>query len=383
MADSDFTIGTDVAHFVLFHPADLAHRDDDPIAWYSYDFAYQRDSRAGALIAWGTGSDGGFRIRLTTGELTAAEKQAGCASWRFPLIVRHGRVLLDNTDALPGQEQMTDPDGADDWYQIDNGAYGVTVYPIDRSEDAKLPDYVVVFTPVASIEGIAVAPTPPDLRPFKDWVPQPGESMASEAGLLWPTRLPEAEPMPLIVVADDLAALPAMASGFPVITEVAELIFPEDWDTPAPDHVLMATGDTPGRLGVIGRRSGLSQSMDEAPRLSLSGRAIARIISTTPGPVLPITQVELVEKPDMTVDAETAEAFRARLLAVESRIIVASSIRARNAGGAALARGDYHLGADASADRFRSAAGALCRAGAGADQGDDADVSRGTTLTDI
>jgi hypothetical protein len=29
-------LGTDVATFVLFHPDDLAHRADDPIAWYSF-----------------------------------------------------------------------------------------------------------------------------------------------------------------------------------------------------------------------------------------------------------------------------------------------------------------------------------------------------------
>ncbi|UXN75998.1 hypothetical protein N8D56_25040 (plasmid) [Devosia sp. A8/3-2] len=59
-ADQTVEIGTDVAGFLIFHPDDLAHRAADPIARYAYSFAYMKESAAGCLVGFGTGSDGGF-----------------------------------------------------------------------------------------------------------------------------------------------------------------------------------------------------------------------------------------------------------------------------------------------------------------------------------
>jgi hypothetical protein len=164
-------VSTDVAHIVLFHPDDLAHAADWPIAWYSEPFVYPVESAAGRLIAWSTRSDGGFAVRLTDGAVSERESRYAGPSWTFPYSVRHGRVFLDNTDALPGKEQMTQTSDAEEyWIDVPDGDYAVTVTALEWSaepgarEDGadKLPDYVVQFKP-ASAEAIKSARRPPDL----------------------------------------------------------------------------------------------------------------------------------------------------------------------------------------------------------------------------
>jgi hypothetical protein len=169
-------VSTDVAHIVLFHPDDLAHAGDWPIAWYSEPFVYPLESAAGRLIAWSTRSDGSFALRLTDGAITEREQSYAGPSWTFPYSVRHGRVFIDNTDALPGEQQMTQAeDDPGSWIDVPGGDYAVTVTAIEWSAELdaadkgasengadKLPDYIVQFQP-ASGEPIKPARRPPDL----------------------------------------------------------------------------------------------------------------------------------------------------------------------------------------------------------------------------
>lgn len=164
-------LATDVAHILIFHPDDLAHAEKWPIAWYAETFVYPVESAGQRLIAWSTGSDGVFKLRLTTGEITAAEREFAGPSWTFPYSVRHGRVFVDNSDALPGSEKMTDPSESPDlWFELADGDYAVTVTAIEweaepgAHEEGRetLPNYVVAFAP---LDGRVIAPArrPPDL----------------------------------------------------------------------------------------------------------------------------------------------------------------------------------------------------------------------------
>lgn len=171
-------VSTDVAHIVIFHPDDLHHAAEWPIAWYSEPFVFPVESRAGRLVAWCTGGDGGFKIRVTTGALTERERLYAGPQWTFPYTVRHGRVHFDNTDALPGKEKMTDAaDQPDCWVDLPNGDYAVTVTAIewsaepgDREEGAEtLPNYVVSFLALVD-EPAAPARRPPDLECQRDAV---------------------------------------------------------------------------------------------------------------------------------------------------------------------------------------------------------------------
>lgn len=169
-------VSTDVAHIVLFHPDDLAHADEWPIAWYSEPFVFPVESAAGRLIAWCTKSDGGYAVRVTNGAVTDREQRYAGPSWTFPYTVRHGRVFLDNTDALPGEEQMTQAsDDEENWIAVANGDYAVTVTAIEWSAEPgarnhgfdKLPNYVVQFQP-GSPRVIKPARRPPDLACLTD-----------------------------------------------------------------------------------------------------------------------------------------------------------------------------------------------------------------------
>ena len=169
-------VSTDVAHIVLFHPDDLAHASDWPIAWYSEAFIFLAESKAERLIAWCTNSDGGFAVRVTNGAMTEREQRYAGPSWVFPYTVRHGRVFLDNTDALPGAEQMTQTEEYPDyWIDVGNGNYAVTVTAIEWSAEPgaqhdgadKLPNYVVQFQPSPS-QVIKPAKRPPDLECLTD-----------------------------------------------------------------------------------------------------------------------------------------------------------------------------------------------------------------------
>jgi hypothetical protein len=77
-----FIIGTDVAAWLIFHPDDLFHRDDDPINWWAQDFAIRKEFSTGTLVAVSTGGDGGYKIRVTDGSRTPFSGWRVCAPLR-------------------------------------------------------------------------------------------------------------------------------------------------------------------------------------------------------------------------------------------------------------------------------------------------------------
>jgi hypothetical protein len=171
-------IGTDVATWFLFHPQDLVHRNKDPLDWWAYDFAFKKEFASGNLIAVDTGADGGFSIRLTDQDLTTRERTYATYSKKFRLQVRHDRLFLDGGYALNADEQTDKPeDFPDQWIEISNGNYEVTVHVLawhkepgtvdqdGNSTKNSLPSYVVVFKPVDNLETIAIPEAIPRIEP--------------------------------------------------------------------------------------------------------------------------------------------------------------------------------------------------------------------------
>ncbi|WP_413988582.1 DUF6386 family protein [Labrys okinawensis] len=324
MAEKTILLGTDVAAFVLFHPDDLAHRAQDPLDWYSYDFAYGRESAAGRLIAFCTGSDGGYAIRLTTRDLTPAEAADACPSWSFPLIVRHGRILLDNTDALPSDEQMRDLSSIGDrWFELGNGAYRVTVHPIECPDPANSareagtisPNYVIQFQPVGDITGIPVAPTPPDIRPDRDWTPRLLDNAANEEFYRWPEARQGSTNYPSLAVPDTMALLPRQFARLCVGDEIAEAAFPKTMKRAArAEGFVVAPSFESGAYAILARQSQLSWRDDRKAMLGISGLCLVRVVRGGPAASLKPVEIAPVEKPDMTLDPEAAEDLRARLI---------------------------------------------------------------------
>jgi hypothetical protein len=172
--------GTDVATLALFHPEDLVHTRDWPPAWFADAFAFEPEAAAGRFIAWSTGGDGGFKLRVTTGALTADELALAGPDWTFPYTVRHGHVLLGGIDPLTDAARMPaypEGDGSYcEWVDIASGAYAVSVHAIDwhsqaghgdEDEDEEeddgdsadtLPDYVIVFRRLSDGEQPPPAP---------------------------------------------------------------------------------------------------------------------------------------------------------------------------------------------------------------------------------
>ena len=295
---------------MLFHPDDLQHRADAPIAWYSEPFAYQPEAAAGRLAAFGTGGDGGFEVRLTTGTLTQLEAGRRGPACDFALQVRHGRVLLDNSDALPGLEQMQDPTEADTWFELPNGAYRVTVQAIDRGDDgagdpaiAALPDYVISFAAIPDLAAVPTAPEPPWLVPGRD--APPAVAADPEAWLKWPASVPDAGPHRFLASA---ARLPLPGQAVQTAVALADL------PTPFGGTWLMAPVRQIGALAALVRHTGQSSSPGGPATITLTGQHVVRIGRLPHGPEAPAAEVQPVPRPAPDAGAEDVAVLVAAVL---------------------------------------------------------------------
>ena len=316
MTSRTVLIGTDVATLMLFHPDDLSHRADAPIAWYSMPFAYQPEAAAGRLAAFGTGSDGGYEVRLTTGGLTGPEAARPGPTWDFPLQVRHGRVLLDNSDALPGLEQMTDPAEMDTWFDLANGAYRATVHAIDRrgsgdDEDGPalddLPDYVVTFAAVPDLAAVPAAPEPPSLVPGRLAPPLPATPADPDAGFTWPANEPGAGPHRFLPGPGARPPLPSQEVTIQTAAEDVPEQFGEEW--------LMAPVRAPGALAVLVAHTGQAKYGDGRPvEITLLGRHLMRLSRLVSGADGVAAMAEPVPRPAPDADDANVAALREAVL---------------------------------------------------------------------
>ncbi|MEO0558810.1 MAG: DUF6386 family protein [Bacteroidota bacterium] len=308
MLDTTLDLGTDVATFLIYHPDDLAHRADAPLGWYGYDFAYVQEARAGRMVAIGTGSDGGYRIRLTTSELTPAEAAAETTRIVSPLIVRHGRVFVGNTDGLPGLERMIDPDAhPDQWLELANGAYRVSVVEVDWSGDEALPSYVVMFKAVASMDEVEV----PERFPMHSRVwgtPPPEPTLLSIPSL---SSLDAA--YPLLVLGDD-AVVPGQTGTTIVPRDMGKVLFDLRrvvvTAEPVPRRSLLdGFRGGPETLGTVTRIRGARWAGEAESRVTLEGVQLVRVLGASPGDSLPRARVEGLARPDRPPSAAQEEAL--------------------------------------------------------------------------
>ncbi|MBC7809292.1 MAG: hypothetical protein H7145_24420 [Akkermansiaceae bacterium] len=313
-------IGTDVAAFFVFHPGDLQHRSDDPLDWYDYDFACRKEFESGNLVAFRTGGDGGYQLRITSGDLTSAEREHETGSWAFGYTVRHGRVLLDNGDFLPsGEARPIGKASKDQWVDVANGDYRVTVHPIARNDNS-LPDYVVRFEPVDNPLRIAASPTPPDLIGLVGETPRAAHGMSADS-----IHGSRAEDKPLdraypLLVAPGQYVLPGGNVSVPVSDAIFEAVSGDDRSLLNVNEggdiylVLAPTGEIPG-LATLVWQHGSSQLAGEPGRISLRGERLVRVKGQRAGGVLPEAEVEPVTRKTSVLEkseiAALQEAFAA------------------------------------------------------------------------
>lgn len=303
-------IGTDVASFFIFHPDDLAHRENDPLDWYAYEFACGKEFEAGNIIAFRTGGDGGYQLRLTDGDLTKAERDAETGSWEWGFTVRHEKVFVDNGDYLPSDEgRSMSRAPKSQWVEIPNGDYRVKVHPIERKDDS-LPDYVVCFSPVKAPLHVAESLAPPDLLPVRSDPPTGTKGIGADDPPGFNTKAPLEKTYPLMVVENEYL-LPGGLTRVTLTNKLYEAIDKDDAslvNQAGRVEIAVAPSDAVPGLATVCTMAGMSQTNDEPWILRLRGKTLVRITQRDDGPLLPVAYVEPVaRKGDRLSEAQVKE----------------------------------------------------------------------------
>jgi hypothetical protein len=333
--DRTLVLGTDVAGFFLFHPDDLAHRAEAPLGWYGYDFACRKEFEAGRLVGFGTGSDGGFRFRVTTGALHEREERARVGSWDFRLRVRR-RVLLDNGDCLPNEDFCDEADEADErWIKLPNGDYRVTVHvlawgqeqaqeqPDPNAAAEDLPHYVIRFEPVEDISAIPIlSTTPPDLLCDPDSPPAPGRSSSVHE-----TYEEEKGPLPadtfMLLETDRWQIVPGFGESLPMPDAVYEAAHGSVGSRMLPNRirefVLAPPGAGPGQVAVLSRTGGASRSGNGPWRMGFRCRRLVRVVKRLKGKGGQKVRVEPLDRPPSAVPPADPEALKSAFAAFAAK----------------------------------------------------------------
>lgn len=316
MLNQTIDIGTDVATFLLFHPDDLKDHADDPIAWYSYPFAFQKEFAAGRMVAFSTGSDGGYRLRLTEGDLTEAEHKAAGASRTFGYVVQHGKVFVDNSDGLPGEEQMDNPDELPDrWITLPNGSYRVTVHAILRNDEAtrELPDYVIRFERTEKLEPTPVYDQLPEVSP---WAKPEEEESNNSSKKAEATPKPEEPPLEDSYFLQETPGeflVPGYAASITLSDEAYEYLDADDGEFQfgVDDlYIILTPGSDTPTVGTLALLNGFSRMADEPGKASLRGERLVRITERIPGKPWVRAKVEAVERKSAPLSSEDLAALK-------------------------------------------------------------------------
>lgn len=275
---------TDVAHIMLFHPDDLAHAKDWPFDWYGDAHIYPHESAAGRLVCWCTKSDGGYAVRLTDGAITEREQRYAGPSWVFPYTVRHKRIYLDNSDALPHQFTRNSTDDYPDyWFDLADGDYAVTVTALAWHEEPQaeeegfetLPNYVVQFAP-ANGRVIAPAKRPPDLEGALDAVANDAVRAGSGVKTQSADLVEQGRLYPAFASANVMPEGRSFSTQGEAALDAAIEAGKESW---AVMDILFVVGARiePGALAVLAKCHGTHSSEGSPTQYDLDARQLVRI----------------------------------------------------------------------------------------------------------
>lgn len=267
-------MGTDVAAFFLYHPDDFPGRPNRPVECLNLQLAWGKE--IGKVIAFCTGSDGGFGFRLTSGGLTEREQRWRTCSAEFLYTVSHGEILLDNSS------------GGEFTFDIPNGHYRVTLHAIDwgaepdarrMPPDQQLPNYVVCFEAVSDPAEADHIPWPPRMDEDREPIPActltpPEESDdfveaelvdVVEAELV-EGNVPKGSEL-IVLVEKDVLLLPGEHKS----VRVSKATFERISDHESVRNVLLAPSDRVPTIGSASRVSGGVSGGEEPWKVSLTG----------------------------------------------------------------------------------------------------------------
>jgi hypothetical protein len=322
-----FVLGTDIASFYLYHPADLEHRKSSPMAWTMYGFACRPEFEAGRLVAFDTGGDGGYKMRVTTGGLTKREKDWLAGSWQFRLAVKADRVYFDGGYSLPSDD-YDESDRLGRWLDVPKGKYRVTVHAIDWSSEpgavnkeerataSALPSYVVAFEPVKDLAAIEVlSATPPRLECDREYKPRRGYDHSDIEKF-------EDQKAPLkasyfALVEEEQALVP----GYHVSQDVSDTVYEAFYGDDALraseqiERVVLLSSKTTPCLGAIAEPAGGGRSNNGPWQLSFHVRQLVSVVSLAEDKPLPKASVKSLDRaaaePSAEALAELKRAFAA------------------------------------------------------------------------
>lgn len=252
MLNQQVQIGTDIATLYLFHPEDLKHRWKSRMRWEYYAFAGGHEFEVGSLIAWQTGGDGSFVLRLTDGALTEDEDKRRAGALDFRYEVRAGEVLVDNGDHLPSDEgRKAPPPKSPLWVKVPKGRYKITVYAV-KGDDEALPNYVVQFQPIADFTTVEAVSTPQGVGTPTAVEPMPAWKITAEPEL----QLAESYPalvleVPLVRGAQSMPSVKKASfdwySKVRLETPFPELLIAQADKPPCPGALVKVVGSTGGK----------------------------------------------------------------------------------------------------------------------------------------
>jgi hypothetical protein len=325
------TLGTDGASFFVYHPADLQHRMDAPITWPYYHFACGPEFEAGRLVAFVTGADGDYGIRVTDGPLTDREKKWWASSWDFRYVVRHERFFLDGGYGLPSEIYLDESDEElGQWFTLPNGKYKVTVSAINWSDepgamneegyatDDALPGYVIQFSRVDDLGTIKSSATPVEIETSLIGDPGgfalPGKSFA-EYNTYDDNVESELAESYVVLVDQRNATIPGFTSSMKVSQELFEAVWGQipPRDEAVGDRIkqlVIASSDEAPCLGVVATPSGGEGVGDEVWRIALTGHRLVNITAFERGGKWVKCTVEPLDRPSSDVPPESLIALK-------------------------------------------------------------------------
>lgn len=129
----EIVFATDTATLAVFDPATLSGRIGDEVDWWTADFHQLPEVASGKIALAGLGSDGYYRVRVTSSaELEAAERAYAAKKVTLGVEVVSGRIFVGAGEHLPGGDSSpeTDEELAGFFVGLPNGLYKAEIYAI-------------------------------------------------------------------------------------------------------------------------------------------------------------------------------------------------------------------------------------------------------------
>lgn len=127
-------MATDTASMAIADPATLAHRVNDDVDWWIWDYDENEEVINGQIALVDLSCDGCYEFRVTSDALYDIEKRYARKKITYGLKVESGQFFIGHAESLPGGgDQIEIQSGSEQGIMVEcpNGQYTLTLYAID------------------------------------------------------------------------------------------------------------------------------------------------------------------------------------------------------------------------------------------------------------